>query len=316
MKKGLVLITCLSLFLLIPGWSNAEKEKSVEEKPVSHSYALLQSTYQPSPGISFGIKLTGGMNYLLIGDPNEDLKGYTNLMDIWANRCGYTMDGEFKELHLGLDFEGDLILYLTPHLGISIGSGYIYGKKGKDENNIFITGPTLTWDTQTHTDKIKVSAIPIRIGIYFFLPVSSQARFFLNGGAGYYFAKISEAYRHEYNGKWFTRDQEATAKDIGFQGGIGFEYDLAQNISFVIEGQGRYAKIGGFVGDQKQKNSGGWSNSWKGTLYYEEYECFEGWFPEIRVWDEEPTEAWLRNAREAEVDFSGVTVRAGIKIKF
>ena len=47
-KRSSILIICLSLILIFPGLSKAEK---------------------------FGVKLSGGMNYLLVGDVNEGVKG-------------------------------------------------------------------------------------------------------------------------------------------------------------------------------------------------------------------------------------------------
>jgi len=209
--------------------------------------------------------------------------------------------------------EGDVIVYLMPQFGISIGSGYICGKKGKDTNTMTITWPAAT---TTHTHDTKISAFPVKIGLNYFFPISLKARIVLNGGAGYYFAKLTEIHRWEENGYWNTFKQEAKASGLGFHGGIGFEYDLAQNIAFVIEGQGRHAKIGGFEGDWEGEDSTGWSLSRKGPLTYYEWQLLGNWYPEVWVRDEGPSGSVFRGAREAEVDFSGFTVRAGIKLKF
>ena len=47
-KKRFTLVVCLLLILFLPGLSKAEK---------------------------FGVKLSGGMNYILVGDVNEGVKG-------------------------------------------------------------------------------------------------------------------------------------------------------------------------------------------------------------------------------------------------
>jgi hypothetical protein len=136
------------------------------------------------PGLSkaekFSLKLSGGMNYLAIGDPNASLKGLADFLKDQASLEG--SEGDFKKIHFGLDLEGDVIVYLNPRFGISLGSGYILGKKGKDVNKIIIGG-------QTFTEEVEVSAVPVKLGVYYSLPLSSRARFFLNGGVGYYFAE-------------------------------------------------------------------------------------------------------------------------------
>jgi hypothetical protein len=282
-KRVKVTIYCLLLILFLPGLSKAEK---------------------------FSLKLSGGMNYLAVGDPNASLKGLADFLKDQASQGGEIPEGEFKEIHFVLNWEGDVVVYLTPRFGISFGSGYILGKKGKDVNKIIIG--------QTFTDEVKVSAIPVKLGVYYSLPLSSQARFFLNGGVGYYFAKWSEAYRNEWSGGFFSSDQKAKASGIGFYGGVGFELNLVSHIAFVLEGQGRYAKIGGFKGDEEFKAFvPGWNSSTKGKLYYFEYLPWTyKWYPMIHIFEEEPSGDGIRNVREAKVDFSGFTFRAGIKINF
>ena len=283
-KKGFVLVVCLVLILLLPRLSKAEK---------------------------FGVKLSGGMNYLLVGDPNASLKGLADFLKDQASLGDDIPEGEFKKIRFGLNLEGDVIFYLTPRFGISLGSGYIYGMKGGDINKIISGG-------QTFTKEVKVSAIPVRLGVYYSLPLSSRTRFFLNGGVGYYFAKWSEAYRNEWSGGWFTTIQEAKASGIGFQGGVGFELNLVSHIAIVFEGQGRYAKIGGFEGDSEFRASiPGWDSSTEGSLYYFEWQPWtENWYPMVDMSEEEPSEDRIRNVREAKVDFSGFTFRVGIKINF
>jgi opacity protein-like surface antigen len=278
MKKGTsAIVICFFLILLLPGISKAER---------------------------FGIKLTAGINYLEVGDPNASLKGFADFLKDWANGGGETIDGGIKKIHFGLDLEGEVVFYLTSRFGISVSSGYIYGNKGVEENKI-------AFMNQTYSDGMKVSAIPVRLGVYYYLPLSSRIRFFLNGGAGYYFAKWSENYRNEFNSNVFTRDQKAKASGIGFHGGVGFELKLVPHIVFIFEGQGRYVKIGSFKGE---RDSAGRET----TLYYWEQQIFANldWYPKVDLWPYEPFGVHIRNVREATVDFSGFTFRAGIKINF
>ncbi|MBA7603665.1 hypothetical protein ES703_10780 [subsurface metagenome] len=276
-KRSSILIICLSLILILPGLSQAER---------------------------IGIKLSGGTSYLVVGDPNASLKGLADFLKDWASGGGETIEGDIKKIHFGLDLEGDVIFYLTPRFGISLGSGYIYGQKGVEENKIAFMG-------QTFSDGMKVSAIPVRLGVYYYLPLSSRIRFFLNGGVGYYFAKWSETYRNEIPVGVIARDQKAKANGVGFHGGVGFELNLVSHIALVFEGQGRYVKIGGFEGEKDPGVE-------KGTLYYFEYQIFADgdWYPMINILEQEPVGIFVRNIREAKVDFSGFTFRAGIKITF
>ncbi len=278
MKKGTsAIVICFFLILLLPGISKAER---------------------------FGIKLTGGINYLEVGDPNASLKGFADFLKDFASGGGETIEGDFKKIHFGLDLEGEVVFYLTPRFGISVSSGYIYGNKGVEENKI-------AFMNQTCSDGMKVSAIPVRLGVCYYLPLSSRIRFFFNGGVGYYFAEWSENYRYEINSNVSTRDQKAKASGIGFHSGVGLELKFVPHIVFIFEGQGRHIKIGGFKGERD-------SAGLEMNLYYFEQQILGSldWYPRVDLWPYEPFGAQIRNVREAKVDFSGFTFRAGIKINF
>jgi hypothetical protein len=291
--KTFISMVCLWVFFLLPGLNQAEETQSRQRK-------------------GFALKLTGGMNYMLPGDWNAFMNGWTDYHNDCANDMGGTMEGEFKSIRWGLDFEGDVIIYLNPRFGITIGSGYIYGKKGPDAKKITLNLPDETFKL---THDMQISAIPVKIGVYYCLFRSSKFNFFLSGGIGYYFAKISEDYMDQWDSSWSHEIQGAKGEGIGFQGGMGLELDIAKNIAFVVEGYGRYAKIGDFRGDRDWSMSFGPDGSKKGGLYYYESDTPYGWLPYIEISDGVPRGANRRDARKATVDFSGFTVRIGVKIR-
>ena len=98
-----------------------------------------------------------------------------------------------------------------------------------------------------------------------------------------------------------------TVDGIGFHGAVGFELKLVSHFAFILEGQGRYVKIGSFEGKKL--------NFIEGTLNYYESQFGGKWYPKVDVIDG-LTPIGIRNLRKAKVDFSGFTLRAGIKITF
>ena len=294
--KVKILLVCLFIFLLLPGLGNAEGEQTDSKK------------------IKFGVKLTGGINYLSGGDPNAYFNGTTEYFADLANAAGGTIDGRFDEIHWGSDFEADVLIYLTPKFAISIGSGYINGNKGQDDNKITFSWPV--FDGAICTYEIKITSIPIKLGGYYFLPTSSKSRFFINGGMGYYVSKWSGTYLDNRDTLWFGNAANAKAGGFGVYGGAGFEFDISKNIAFVVEGFGRYAKIGGFKGEVESTDSTGGSTSEEGKLYYWEIQGPSDWYSVIGVYDIPPSGPGVRNVREAKVDFSGFVLRVGIRIRF
>ncbi len=283
----------LSVFFLLLGFTQAEQAQSLQKRGVA-------------------LQFTGGMSYMSLGDWNAFMNGWTDYYNDVANEVGGTMEGEFKSIRWGLDFEGDVIINLNPRFGITFGSGYISGKKKPDGKQITQYLPNVT--TSLNHD-MEISAIPVKIGVYYCLFRSSKFRFFLSGGIGYYFAKVSEVYENQWDGNWSLEKQEAKGEGAGFQGGMGVELDITKNIAFVVEGYGRYAKIGNFWGERAWNMSFAPSDSRKGTLYFYELDTPYGWIPYIDISSGEPIRANIRNVRKATVDFSGFTVRMGVKIR-
>jgi opacity protein-like surface antigen len=263
-----------------------------------------------SDGIRFGFKLTGGMNVLSVGDSNEYVEGQSRFWKTYTQLYGYSLEGEFKKIQMGLDFEGEMTIALSPQFGICLASGYMHGARGAGSSKIITDFPS---EGSVYTYDQKVSAVPIQLGVYYCFPLTSRARLSLIAGAGYYLAKWSVVFHGEWQTDWITREERADGKGIGFHGGIGFEFDVAHHVALVLEGQGRFAKIGGFEGNCKKLRPLG-EDQYNGKLYYyEELSTGTGqWYPYVGIWDEKPT--WGRNVREASVDFSGFAIRAGVKI--
>ena len=58
-KKGFIFMVYLSVLFLLPGLNQAEETQSWQKK-------------------GFALKLTGGMSYMLLGDWNDFMRGWTD----------------------------------------------------------------------------------------------------------------------------------------------------------------------------------------------------------------------------------------------
>ena len=273
-KKRAIPIVFLCLLLFFPAIAKAEK---------------------------FSLKLSGGMNYLLMGDINKGIKG---ISDEWsgmvASRGGYAQ-GEVKPLHLSYDLEGTVIINLTPQIGMGLGIGYIQGDRTSE---IIFSGSV----EGSLTNDLEIKAIPFRLGVFYTLPIKERINVVFNAGLAMYLAQCDYERRPVTNlmGPMAAR-LESSSEGLGFHGGVGLEFKIASNCSFIFEGQGRYAKIGGFEGTHTE-----FFPSFEGTLYYYEETTATGTYPMINICKSKPN---FPNSREAKVDFSSITFLAGIKIK-
>jgi hypothetical protein len=230
-----------------------------------------------------------------------------------------TVEGEAQAMHWGADFGADVVYYLNPRLGVGLGVGSVLAGKSGVRSRIMITSPDASWTIDRENS---FSAIPVRFGVFYDLVQAGRFSLAANAGLGLYFAKWKELenYNSESSGIPFDGRYETNmhATRLGFHGGLSLEYRLSRGISLVVEGFGRYARFSGFQGSWRQTNSGGLDVTYEGKLYYYEWEENGKTYSWIEFFEKDPketnTSTPIKNSRLAVIDFSGFSLRAGIKI--
>lgn len=259
-------------------------------------------------GMGLRVKITGGLNYFSAGDIDEGSVGWYDSTADFLSSAGYTLDKRPESIQPGFEGSGDIIYYIKPQFGIGLGTGYIWAS---GINLIIVSGQNIIFEQKIGFTP-KISVLPIRLGLFFTLPIHRLFSISFNGGTSIYLAK----YSYDLASTWDDMNsirQNANARGFGFHGGIGLEVNLNQRVAFFIEGQGRYAKISNFKGEEKEK---GWVDfgyvysEENGILYYLEDEKYSY----LAIRKEEPS--GFNTVRKATFDFSGFSLRAGLIIKF
>jgi len=265
----------------------------------------------------FSLKISGGLGSTAGGDFNAFPDGLNSLTADLVPFLGLTKTGELENPKWGFDFEGELVFSLSKNFGVGIGAGY--QKRSKETSLELALDPlmsaNLTWEPE-------LTIIPINLSGYYFFPISKKMNAFLKTGIGYYFAKVYLKLREEYASflgleGWNEDEFEAKDSGFGFQGGLGIEYNLTGTISFYAEGMGRYLKITDWEFEGTTTYPTGVIKA-SGTLWYLE-EFFEEngkYYPGLQISEQKPTDLEYRNARKAEIDFSGLSFKVGIRIRF
>ncbi len=255
-------------------------------------------------------KISGGLSYLQLGDWNAHLTGWNDSRRKDVEAEGGKVISENQPLHWSLEMEGEFIYSLSSRFAVGLGTGYIHGK-------VDDSAETLTDSiTVLNFNNFKVSAIPLKTKAYYVLNVSPKARISLGGGVGYYFARLNQHYRREPGtGYWIETDMTGKCSGFGAEGSISFEYAVKSSLSVFIEGLGRYARISGVTGTRERHDSNNWSDSIEGSYYALDRERSGEWYPVVNIATEAPSEEGTRNVRDAILDFSGFTIRAGLKIR-
>lgn len=265
-------------------------------------------------GIGLSVKLTGGLNYFSGGDIDEGTRGLYDLAADYISSIGYTMERRTKPFHNGYGIMGDIIFNFSPKIGIGIGLGYIFATE--ESLLIFSKGdPSYSRNLESRPT---ISIVPIRLGLFFTLPLHRLFNVSFNGGTALYLTEYSYGMHHKIDDMEIIY-HKANAKALGLHGGIGFEIILSPRAVFFIEGQGRYAKITNFKGTTILRKDTYFRGSVsiktivskkEGTLYYLEGNKY----PSLAILEGEPS--GYKTVRKAAFDFSGFTFQAGLRIKF
>ena len=259
------------------------------------------------------LKLFGGYNSFAAGDVDSGLKGPLDFITALGEAFGWTATGEFKSLNSAWDVGGDFVFYFTPNFGLGLGAGYIQTLPSKSQTDFTHSGLT-PW---SYSVDPKASAIPIRASLYVSIPMGPVVSLTFHGGVSYYLAKFQWAQRVGSGTSWDQEEIKTDGKGIGFHGGVGLELNLTPNLSLVVEGTGRLAKIDDFTGTSTITSSGGGTTTDNGTLYYYEFSAGTlGTLGVLAFSDTAPSGSGFNNVRKAKVDFSGLAARAGLMFRF
>jgi len=294
------------------------KKNRVRLGVLAVSFMALGLAYFVSPPAAeaqavFSVKFFGGYNYLMGGDLNNGLKGQLDLMTAFGAAVGYSAQGSYQPVHFALDVGGDVIFKLTPVVSVGAGIGYIETQSSPTQ--ISLNHPV--WTAVTLRQDPKVTAIPVRASLFFFIPLGARVNLTIQAGAAYYLAKMHSVYNQAEASDWNQAEIKAEGMGYGFHGGLGLEILLASNLSLVVEGTGKYAQVGNFSGTTTWSSSGGSSHSEQGTLYYFQNTLFPlGTYPLLTMSSAAPSGFGISDVREARIDFSGFTAQAGLLVKF
>ena len=282
-----------------------QKKEVDQEKPrIPPPPEIEPETSREKKPKHFDLTLFAGGNYTAGGDLNE---GTLGLADFYSGILGISAKGDIKPVHYGFSLGGEFSIPLTSRLslGLAIESFQSDKESLADFSQIM----------QTHTivTRPKLNAVPVGITLTY----SFITDLYINSGFFYYFAKCSYFYQiqeEEHMQEW---QGNASAQGLGFQGGLGFNRNIASHLSLVVELEGRYAKIDGFQGKDTFRDTSGQTLTEEGTLYLIQAEVSEQQsYPLLFIRESKPREAGVIEAREAQIDFSGVSLKIGLRIRF
>lgn len=271
-------------------------EAAVQETPTERSGERAPSAW------SFTI--SAGGNYAVGGDLN---KGAQGLADYLGAQLPADADAVITPAHFSFIFGGEAAIPISSWLQIAVGADYYSSSKNS------LIGYVLDAAAPTFAAKPRFQAIPIS----FALKIYPSESFYLKLGIAFFIANCGYYYRYENDLYWKEWKGDANVAALGFCGGLGYDWAVSGNISLIFEALGLYAPLTGFRGTGTVQDSTMQDPlSEDGKLYaYDALVKAKSTFPLLLIRGQRPTDAYVGNVREATIDFSGMSLRLGVKIK-
>jgi hypothetical protein len=279
---------------------------------LSLSSLLIAAALAYPQNVSF--TLTGGLTWINGNDYNKGISGQNQ----YVKTTAMTVSGAYEELTGGLKFEAEVINYLSPRMGIGLGGGYF---RVSNESKVTSQGMLVDvlYDNES-TYKARVSIIPFFLNFHYLARLASKLKLDLFGGPGFNIVQFNFENPSITSAFSSTETVAFTASiaALGFQGGLGLNFEITPNIALVADGSYRYGKVTNIKGnwsDIVSSPSGATVNS-NAEYYLWYYENTQGGpYPQVGFYDKNgPTAASISGARKADINFSGFAVMGGIKL--
>ncbi|MDH5707377.1 MAG: hypothetical protein OEZ45_15325 [Candidatus Aminicenantes bacterium] len=257
----------------------------------------------------FSLKFTVGYGNIFIGDYNTFGEGVENYINNLKEIFGGRTTGEFESLNFGFEYSGEILLKISKGFNIGVGVDYIQ-RSNKSE----FTLNTSYMEHLSYTIEPYFKAFPIKVSVYYFIPVIKPSKLFLNAGVGYYFGKITNTAKIETLDSWSEAKYDVNDRAVGFHGGIGLEIEFIHRIVLFLEGKARYCILKSWEGEETYQDSDGFTNLRRGTLFfYQKHDPDTGnLYPTISM-DIVPIGIYPKYFA---FDLSEFSLRAGIRIRF
>lgn len=295
-------------------------EEETKKTEVVTPIAVQQLPETPKPsGFKFGLglKFSGGLSYLLDGAGDLEVlrQGREDYYEAWGAEETYQTSFDWGRMTFIPDLNVDLIVNLGKYLGIGFGTGFIKasskGDYSADYDYPHPEGNYLYDIDYDYARNYRLTAIPIRSNLYFFLPLKNFS-FFGYGGVGVYLGKLtnsyssmedyyyespmgSPTYKHEEEYEW-NADEESRSTATGFQGGLGFELKIPPVIILGMEFYGRLLNFNDWEG----------SRSWSWTEHDRYWSAYSGWYRDETDGDSGEYQGylWVYNDYDSYMDMS------------
>jgi hypothetical protein len=284
-------------------------------KRILAAAAMIAVLTAPAVSQQISFKLTGGWTTVQGDDYKTAVAGRMSLLrDSFAS-----VSGEFRPLTNGAAFQAEIITHWGKRLAVGFGGGY-YQIGKSDLVSASMPGDSGTVLVETALWP-QISAIPFFLNAHYKMSLGTKLGLDIFAGPVFQIAQFSSERNatSSIDPLGEVEAFKASVPTLGIQAGLSLSLSLGRGISLVADGLYRYEKAFKFVGNwtyfgtSSTGETTGTSSSY--YLWYYDYAGAKGSYPLVGFYDENgPTGTGITGARKAELNLSGVTLTAGIKI--
>ena len=279
-------------------------ERETSPRQTVAAAGTMKPTGRSSPASFFEFSLSGGVGWIAPRDINDGAQGFA---DTNGASLGLPASGPVDALHQATLVGLELSYRVSPWLSLGLGIDYFWGaNRGR-------VGFTDGVFSETLDTRPSVSAVPVKFGVRFY----PGKGFYIRGSLGVYFVKAGYLYRLKRGDSWLEWKGTASAHRFGAEAAFGGDWKVGANTSFFVEAGFRMASFSGLSGQDVYRNSDGDTLTEQGTLYFFRKEGADSRiYPQLFVGDSKLAEEGVVDSRRADLNLSGMTVRAGFRYRF
>lgn len=294
----------------------------------TRSYSLLivlsLFIFHPALAEKISLKLSLNTNFINNGDINTWVESFNSLWTDWQNSKGGQLHGEFAPIHYGNSYELEFRFPIVAGFAFNLSGTRHSSQK---EGEIFYVNEGGDQE-ETHSINNKVTAIPIKIGFSYSMALPYVSDLYVNANIGRHIVFVQykniEKYEAIFSNAvnefsyWFEKDTKFNSESLGFYASLGLEYDLVRFLAFTAEVEKVWSNVDGFKGPFTYRSFDVQNESGKASLYYYESNQWDlnRYFSTLSGHEKKPQEDYIRNIRLGKLNFSGISLKIGIRFKF
>jgi hypothetical protein len=260
--------------------------------------------------VKFSFKASGGIAYIANSDWND---GSIGMNGQW-NDAMENVSGTFSTFNLGMNLAGEFLVIHNTRFGIGFGAGFF---KMSVSDDVQYLNPTkgIQYD---YVRNPQISVIPLFLNLHYRTPIAPAMHFTASAGIGYYLGKFTKNDTHTYATGIDVEKFSATNNALGFQGSIGFEYNLGQKLFLTADAGYRIAKMSEVTGNYTQTQTGqSVINETRTMWFFDLYIPKSGnTYKRTDFSATAPSGNNYTNVRKAKIDLSGYSVMIGLRYVF